>query len=87
MGRTALPSSAHSEGSWQNLGALYRELPAFRQRLAEIRNRLDALAFHCLDADGLAKCIDEHLAGDAKHDKLLRQLLTHDAWARTYEVI
>lgn len=85
--RAILPSAAHSEGSWQNLGALYRNAPGFRNRLLEVQNRLDALSCGCLDPDGLSTCIDEQLAGTRKHDKLIRQLLTHDAWARQYGII
>lgn len=85
--RTVLPSAAHSEGSWQNLSALYRGADGFRTRLTEVRNRLDVLSCGALDPDGMAQCIDEQLAGSAKHDKLIRQLLTHDAWAREYGII
>jgi len=85
--RPALPSRAHSEGSWQNLDSLYREEEGHRRRLVDIRARLDALTFGILSADGLAACIDEHLAGQASHTKLLRQLLTHDAWVRRFEIV
>jgi asparagine synthase (glutamine-hydrolysing) len=84
--RPALPSSLHSAGSWQNLNTLYREEPRHRQRFLEIRDRLDALTLGILDADGLAACIDEHLEGRAKHAKLLRQILTHDAWVRRFGI-
>ncbi|MGD9537700.1 MAG: asparagine synthase-related protein [Alphaproteobacteria bacterium] len=83
--RPALPGASHSAGSWQNFGALYRSDPAHRARLSEVRGRLDALCFGLLDADALAACIDEHLAGTRSHTKLLRQLLTHDAWVRLFE--
>jgi len=82
--RPALPGEAHSAGSWQNFGALYRSDPAHRKRLAEVRGRLDALAFGLFDTDALAACIDEHLAGTRSHTKLLRQLLTHDAFVRLF---
>jgi hypothetical protein len=84
--RPALPSALHSAGSWQNLNSLYREEPGHRQRFKEIRNRVDSLTLGILDADGISNCIDEHLEGRAKHTKLLRQLLTHDAWVRRFEI-
>jgi hypothetical protein len=84
--RVAVPSSSHSEGSWQNLDSLYRRDPGHRSRLTEIRRRLDGLTCGILDPDGLAACIDEHLGGRASHVKLLRQLLTHDAWVRRFEI-
>ena len=80
------PSAAHSAGSWQNLGGLFRNDPAHRRRFQEIRGRLDALTFGLLSSDGLAACIDEHLEGRASHTKLLRQLLTHDSWVRQFGV-
>lgn len=84
--RTVLPSQSHSEGSWQNLDSLYREEQGHRNRFLAIRGRLDALSLGVLSADGLAACIDEHLEGRASHVKLLRQLLTHDAWVRRFEI-
>mgnify|MGYP001220535115 CR=1 FL=1 len=84
--RPRVPSSLHSTGSWQNLAALYREEPKHRSRFLEIRDRLDWLAFDILDQDSLSDCIDEHLNGESDHTKLLRQLLTHDAWARVYNI-
>lgn len=81
-----VPSAGHSAGSWQNLAGLYRESPAFRERFLAIRSRLETLCFGLLDADGLATCIDEHLAGVADHSKLLRQLMTHDAWVRHFRI-
>lgn len=84
--RDRLPTAMHSAGSWQNIGALYREDPGHRQRFTEIRGRLDVLCLGVIDPDGLARCIDEHLDGRAKHEKLLRQLLTHDAWVRRFGV-
>lgn len=83
--RPALPSEAHSAGSWQNFGALYRSDPAHRARLAEVRGRLHALSFGLFSTDALAACIDEHMAGTRSHAKLLRQLITHDAWVRRFE--
>ncbi len=83
--RPALPSEAHSAGSWQNFSALYRNDPAHRARLLEVRGRLDSLSFGVLRIDALAACIDEHLTGAANHPKLLRQLITHDAWVRLFE--
>ncbi len=80
------PSASHSLGSWQNLGALYRQDPGHRQRFAEIRGRLDGLTMGVMDSDGLASCIDEHLDGRAEHTKLMRQLLTHDSWVRTFGI-
>ncbi len=84
--RDDLPSSSHSHGSWQNMQALFRADPAHRKRFGEIRDRLDALTLGVLDADGLRACIDEHLDGAANHTKLLRQLLTHDSWVRTFGI-
>lgn len=84
--REGLPSSSHSHGSWQNIGELYRRDPGHRERLLAIRGRLDALTLGLMDADALARCIDEHLEGTMSHDKLLRQLLTHDAWVRTFRI-
>lgn len=84
--RTALPSQDHSEGSWQNLDSLYRQEEGHRRRFLEIRSRLDSMTFGIMSADGLAACIDEHLEGRMKHTKLLRQLLTHDAWVRRFGI-
>ena len=84
--RSAAPSAIHSTGSWQNLTALYRDEPAHRAHFQAIRERLDGLSFGVLDHDGLRACIDEHLDGRASHAKLLRQLLTHDAWVRTFGI-
>ena len=84
--RPAVPTPMHSAGSWQDLGALYREDPGHRRHFTAIRGRLQALTFGILNADGLATCIDEHLAGRAQHTKLLRQLLTHDAWVRCFGI-
>ncbi len=81
-----LPSSSHSHGSWQNVAELYRCDPRHRSHLSAIRNRLDSLTMGFMDADALARCIDEHLAGTCDHAKLLRQLLTHDAWVRTFRI-
>jgi len=86
LNRPTLPSQSHSAGSWQNFDSLYRFDPAYRQRLLDIRQRLDALSFGVLSANGVAACIDEHLEGRAKHTKLLRQLLTHDAWVRRFGI-
>jgi len=80
------PSAMHSIGSWQDLGELYRGDPGHRRRFEDIRGRLDALCFGVMSANGLAACIDEHLAGRATHTKLLRQLLTHDAWVREFDI-
>ncbi len=80
------PSQMHSIGSWQDLGGLYRQDPGHRQRFEEIRGRLDALNFGVMSVDGLAACVDEHLSGQATHTKLLRQLLTHDAWVREFGI-
>lgn len=84
--REATPTSYHSAGSWQNIPNLYKDEPGHRRRFVEIRARLDALTLGVLDADALARCIDEHLEGRAKHTKLLRQLLTHDAWVREFGI-
>lgn len=84
--RPTAPSAVHSTGSWQNLAVLYREEPAHRAHFQAIRGRLDALSFGVLDPDGLGACIDEHMDGRANHSKLMRQLLTHDSWMRTFSV-
>ena len=84
--RALLPSPAYSEGSWQNLNYLYRDDPGHRSRFLEIRGRLDSLTCGVLSADGMATCIDEHLQGKKQHGKLLRQLLTHGAWARRFQI-
>ncbi|HUV33078.1 MAG TPA: asparagine synthase-related protein, partial [Devosiaceae bacterium] len=87
IGRMArLPSAAHSHGSWQNTPALYREDPGYRQRFAEIRGRVDGLGFGQLDGDALAGAIDSHLDGSADHTKILRALLSHDAWMRHFGI-
>ena len=85
--RPQVPGSMYSAGSWQNIQALYREEPAHRKRFQDIRARLDHLAFDLLDTDALAACIDGHLDGTASHTKLLRQLLTHDAWVREFRIV
>lgn len=85
--RASLPSQGHSDGSWQNLDGLYRHEAGHRRRFAEIRERLDGMTFGILDADGIAACIDEHLDGRASHTKLMRQLLTHDAWVRRFGIV
>ncbi len=84
--REGVPSSSHSLGSWQNIGELYHQDPGHRAGLMAIRDRLDALTLGLMDADALARCLDEHLSGTVKHTKLLRQLLTHDAWVRTFRI-
>ncbi|MBM3527032.1 MAG: hypothetical protein FJX62_02980 [Alphaproteobacteria bacterium] len=84
--RPDVPSSLHSAGSWQNVRGLYSDGPAHRARFADIKTRLDALTFGLLDAAALRICIDEHLEGGIKHTKLLRQLLTHDAWMRHFGI-
>jgi hypothetical protein len=84
--RPTVPGSIYSAGSWQNVPALYRDEPAHRKRFEEIRARLDHLAFDLFDSDALAACIDEHLDGTVSHTKLLRQLLTHDAWVREFGI-
>ncbi|MBM3584981.1 MAG: hypothetical protein FJX36_11325 [Alphaproteobacteria bacterium] len=84
--RAATPTSYHSAGSWQNIPSLYKDEPGHRRRFVEIKGRLDALTLGVLDAGALARCIDEHLEGHAKHTKLLRQLLTHDAWVREFGI-
>jgi len=84
--RPALPSRSHSAGSWQNLSHLYRDDPAHRQRFIEIQSRLDGMTCGMLDASALRDCIEEHLNGSRTHVKLLRQMLTHDAWIRRFEI-
>ena len=87
MRRERAPSAQHSTGSWQSLDALYRDDAGHRARFGEIRARLDGLSFGVLDADALAGCLDEHLEGRGNHTKLLRQLLTHDAWVREFAIV
>lgn len=85
--RPQTPGSIYSAGSWQNVPALYRDEPGHRKRFQEIRDRLDSLSFDLFNTDALAVCIDEHLGGVAGHTKLLRQLLTHDAWVREFRIV
>ncbi len=80
--RENTPTGMHSAGSWQNLGVMYREDPGHVALFMDIRKRLDSLTFGLLDSDQLANCIDEHLSGVRQHNKLLRQLMTHDAWVQ-----
>jgi asparagine synthetase B (glutamine-hydrolysing) len=84
--RPQTPSPLHSSGSWQNLDGLYRYDPAHKQRFIDIKERLDLLSCGVLRADGIRECIDEHLNGYANHTKLLRQLLTHDSWVRSFGI-
>jgi asparagine synthase (glutamine-hydrolysing) len=86
MRRPETPSDAHSAGSWQNVAALYRGGCLHRARFIEIRERLDGISFGILDCDGLRTVIDEHLDGRSEHTKLMRQLLTHDAWVRRFGI-
>ena len=51
----------------------------------EIKQRLDWLSCGILSVDNLNKCIDEHMNFEYDHPKLLRQLLTHDAWMRVVD--
>ncbi|MDA0703426.1 MAG: hypothetical protein O3A96_09370, partial [Proteobacteria bacterium] len=80
------PAAWDTEGSWSSAAALYRHAPAFRAHLLAIRDRLDQVSLGLLSTDALASCIDEHLAGTAKHTKLLRQLMTHDSWVRQFGI-
>ena len=84
--RPVAPSAFHSTRSWQNVAALYREEPHHRAHFQAIRGRLDGLSFGVLDPDGLRASIDEHLAGQTNHTKLLRQLLMHDSWVRSFGI-
>lgn len=84
--RPEKPSAVHSTGSWQSTGALFAHEPGYRARFQEIRGRLDGLAMGVFDTDALAAKIDDHLEGRAQHTKLLRQLLSHDAWVREYAI-
>lgn len=86
LNRHQLPSQQHSEGSWQNMGALMKGEPKLRKRLLDIQGRLDSVCFDIIDSDGLSRCIDEHLDGSASHTKLLRQLLTHDSWVTSFGI-
>jgi asparagine synthetase B (glutamine-hydrolysing) len=84
--KVPIPGHGHSRGSWADSGALYQTDEAHRQRFREISSRLDGLALGWLDVDATAACIDDHLAGRASHTKLLRQLLTHDSWVRSFGI-
>ena len=84
--RPSLPSTVHSAGSWQNLDSLYRDDPSHRAHFNAIRDRIDSLSFGILDHDALHNCIKQHMDGSFSHTKLLRQILTHDAWVRTYKI-
>ena len=75
-----IPTKMHSIGSWQNLSMLFRVDNEHKKKLNEIKNRLDWLSCGVLSPDELKKCIDEHINFKQDHTKLLRQLLTHDAW-------
>ena len=59
---------------------LFRVDNEHKKKLNEIKNRLDWLSCGVLSPDELKKCIDEHINFKQDHTKLLRQLLTHDAW-------
>lgn len=87
VARPQRPTGAHSTGSWQDSDHLYRQDPAHRIRFQEICDRLDGLCFNLLDADALRGCIDEHLEGRVNHGKLMRGLLTHDAWVRGFGIV
>lgn len=80
------PTVKHSTGSWQNLGNLFRYDDRYRKQLSEIRDRIESLSFGLLSHDQLANCIDDHMSGKETHTKLIRQLLTHDNWVRTYNI-
>ena len=84
--KVPIPGHGHSRGSWVDSGALYQMDEGHRQRFREISDRLDGLALGWLDVDATAACIDDHLAGRASHKKLLRQLLTHDSWVRSFGI-
>jgi len=84
--RPVVPSSMHSPGSWQDIPGLFRDDPGHRARFKSMRANLDALGFGIFDLDQLGACIDEHLDGSRKHSKLLRQLLTHEAWVRLFGI-
>ena len=84
--KTQLPTVKHSAGSWQNLANLYRYDDKYRLRLLDLRDHLDGLAFGMLDKDQIAICIDQHIAGEETHTKLIRQLLTHDNWVDAYNI-
>ncbi len=83
---SALPSSSHSHGSWQNVPVMFREDPGYRRRFLEIRGRLDALSMGLLDSDALAASIDEHLNDGVDNANILRHLLTHDVWVRRFGI-
>jgi len=76
------PTKMHSYGSWQNSSMMYRLDKDHKKRFKAIKQRLDWLSCGILSVDNLNKCIDEHMNFEYDHPKLLRQLLTHDAWMR-----
>ena len=84
--RPRVPKAGQSTGSWQDTRVMYQQEPAHRQRLEEIRARVSDVSFDFLDPDGLSACIDEHFAGANDHTKLLRFLMTYDAWLRQYDI-
>ncbi len=84
--RPDVPSAMHSAGSWQDIPGLFRDDPGHRARFLATRDNLDALGFGLFDNDQLRARIDEHLDGRARHTKLLRQLLTHEAWVRLFGI-
>lgn len=84
--RPEVPTSMHSAGSWQDIPGLFRDDPGHRARFKSMRANLDELGFGLFDLDQLGACIDEHLDGRGKHTKLLRQLLTHEAWVRLFGI-
>ncbi|MDC0476379.1 asparagine synthase-related protein [Alphaproteobacteria bacterium] len=84
--RHVLPSPKHSAGSWQNLGNLFKDDPAHRKRLIDIKERIDTVSFGLLDHDEIVRCIDDHLSGEEQNTKLLRQLLTFDSWVQSYKI-
>ncbi|MDF1749148.1 MAG: asparagine synthase-related protein [Alphaproteobacteria bacterium] len=84
--RPEKPSAMHSTGSWQSTRALFAQEPGFRRRFQDIRARLDSISMGVFNTDALAQMIDDHLDGRAQHTKLLRQLLSHDAFVREYEI-
>lgn len=86
LNRPAVPKKGQSTGSWQDTRILYQEEPDHRKRLLDIRNRLDSISFGVLSSDGVAECIDKHLNGEEDNTKILRYLMTYDAWVNDFGI-
>ena len=86
INRPNIPTKMHSSGSWQNSSMLYRMDRNHINRFKQIKNRLDWLSCGIFSADAMLDCINEHLNNERDHTKLLRQILTHDAWMRIIKI-